>query len=437
MKTKLLLLILAAFLLLSSTSYSQQLIHEWTHMNPVRIYDMEFMPDHNTFLVTTEFELQIRSTETGEIIETYPYGARELEFSPDSTRLISYNRDTLFIRNLEEFSLINSYKIPPNEKEWRFNFHGMQVDPVRPYIYVIREAEEKLGIEPKFTFRRILMFNYETLEFEADLTPEGFEEELCEKIAISRDGKYLAAVTEGKSKIVIFDLDTREAIQELQICPWYLPWDDHGNPTCVKFSQLDNDKIYISGLFPQYIDDGSHYGLFIYSVNENAIIDSTYGVGEQKVWAGIFTFFDNELRMLYRNSMNLIVINLANISIELTESIQNTNKQIHYSEQKDFFLGRSDFNIAKLRYDRNTEVENDIEQTDIIYPNPTKDKLFINLEDKFEYTWQLFNFEGKLLIESKELNQKEIDLTNYPNGVYLLHLQYDGQEKTIKIVKEG
>jgi hypothetical protein len=433
MKTKLLLLTLAAFLLLSSSLHSQQLIHEWTHMNPVKIWDMEFMPDHNTFLVTTEFELQIRSTETGEIIETYPFGSRELEFTSDSTKLISYFRDTLFIRNLDDFSLINRYIIPPNEEEWRFHFHGLQVDPVRPYIYVIREAEEKLGIEPKFTFRRILMFNYETLEFEADLTPEGFEKELCEKIAISKDGKYLAAVSEGKSKIIIFDLDTREAIQELQICPYDLPWDDHGNPTCVKFSQLDNDKIYISGIFPQGSGSPHYVGLIIYSIIENKIVDTNFnGINH-----GYFDFFDNERRMIYTNGFSLFILNLEQMIIDLTDDADAITMGIMYSNKKNLFIGKSSQSVSKLVYEINSNINNQNDTTQKVYPNPTKDKIFINLEDKFEYSWQLFNFEGKLLIESKELNQKEVDLTNYPNGIYLLHLQYDGQEKTIKIVKEG
>jgi hypothetical protein len=54
------------------------------------------------------------------------------------------------------------------------------------------------------------MLNYETMELEEDITPEGFEKRYCKKLAISKDGKYLAGVTESNSKIVIFDLDTRK-----------------------------------------------------------------------------------------------------------------------------------------------------------------------------------------------------------------------------------
>ena len=401
-------------------------------MNPVKIYDMEFMPDHNTFLVTTEFELQIRSTETGEIIKTYPFGSQELEFTPDSTRLVTYNIDSIFIRDLDDFSVVNYFSIPLSKEGWRYNIQAMQVDPIRPYIYFIRGICIEQGGEPRICYKRVFMLNYETMELEEDITPEGFEKRYCKKLAISRDGKYLAAVSEGKSKIVIFDLDTRKAIQELQICPWDLPWDDHGNPTCVKFSQLDNDKIYISGIFPKGVNIPVFSGIYIYSVKSNSIIDSTFNIVK-----GYFDFFDNEERIIHSNGFSLFIINLEQKSVEYKGDLFDIVTPIIYSKVRDVCVGTDSSHISKLRYGRNSSINNQYDTTQKVNPNPTTGKIYINLEDILELTWQLFNFEGKLLIESKEVNQKEIDLTNYPNGVYLLHLQYDGQEETIKIVKEG
>jgi WD40 repeat protein len=401
-------------------------------MNPVKIYDMEFMPDHNTFLVTTDFELQIRSTETGEILEIYPFGSQELEFTPDSTRLVTYNIDSIFIRNINDFSIVNYYSIPLSEEGWRYNIQAMQVDPIRPYIYFIRGICIEQGGDPRICYKRVLMLNYETMELEEDITPEGFEKRYCKKLAISRDGKYLAGVTESNSKIVIWDLDTRKVIQELQICPFDLPWDDHGNPTCVKFSQLDNDKIYISGIFPKGVNIPVFSGIYIYSVKSNSIIDSTFNIVK-----GYFDFFDNEERIIHSNGFSLFIINLEQKSVEYKGDLFDIVTPIIYSKVKDVCVGTDSRHISKISYERNSNINNQNDTTQKVYPNPTKSKVYINLEDKFEYTWQLFNFEGKLLIESKELNQKEIDLSNFPNGVYLLHLKYGDKEETIKIVKEG
>jgi hypothetical protein len=138
--------------------------------------------------------------------------------------------------------------------------------------------------------------------------------------------------------------------------------------------------------------------------------------------------------MIYTNGFSLFILNLEQMIIDFTDDADAITMGIMYSNKKNLFIGRSSQSVSKLVYEINSNFNNQNDTTQKVYPNPTKGKIYINLEDKFEFTWQLFNFEGKLLIESKELNQKEIDLTNYPNGIYLLHLQYDGQEKTIKIV---
>jgi hypothetical protein len=141
--------------------------------------------------------------------------------------------------------------------------------------------------------------------------------------------------------------------------------------------------------------------------------------------------------MIYSNGWSLFIINLNNMIIEYTGDLYDIATPILYSKEHDIFIGTDSRHISKISYERNSSINNQYDTTQKVYPNPTKSKVYINLEDKFKYTWQLFNFEGKLIKTSKEVNQKEIDLTNYPNGIYLLHLQYDGQEKTIKIVKEG
>ena len=133
----------------------------------------------------------------------------------------------------------------------------------------------------------------------------------------------------------------------------------------------------------------------------------------------------------------MFIINLEQKSVEYKGDLFDIVTPIIYSKVKDVCVGTDSRHISKISYERNSNINNQNDTTQRVYPNPTNGKIYINLENKLEFTWQLFNFEGKLLIESKELNQKEIDLTNYPNGIYLLHLHYDGQEKTIKIVKEG
>lgn len=86
-----------------------------------------------------------------------------------------------------------------------------------------------------------------------------------------------------------------------------------------------------------------------------------------------------------------------------------------------------------------TELEKDI-STWSIYPNPSQGEFVLALESKQERIniYQIFNATGRLLkqqqIELEEgINEFMIDLSNYPKGVYLIHIQ--GSTKQIVINK--
>lgn len=75
-----------------------------------------------------------------------------------------------------------------------------------------------------------------------------------------------------------------------------------------------------------------------------------------------------------------------------------------------------------------------------IYPNPTKGMLWIDLPElsEQEATIRLFDSNGKLVIQKVaiELNN-ELDLTNYPPGIYFMIIQIGQNErKEWKIIKQ-
>lgn len=71
----------------------------------------------------------------------------------------------------------------------------------------------------------------------------------------------------------------------------------------------------------------------------------------------------------------------------------------------------------------------------LIFPNPTKGLLYFT-EGNFlsQATFNLYNSTGQLLINnSKPINQY-IDMTNLPDGIYLLDYYYNGNKKISKII---
>ncbi|MFZ4543028.1 MAG: T9SS type A sorting domain-containing protein [Saprospiraceae bacterium] len=75
-----------------------------------------------------------------------------------------------------------------------------------------------------------------------------------------------------------------------------------------------------------------------------------------------------------------------------------------------------------------------------VYPNPTEDKLTLQVEDYHRYNllYQLLDLQGKLL-ESTALisNQTQIDMHNLPAATYFLNVVNGGNKKvqSFKIIK--
>jgi WD40 repeat protein len=450
MLKKTILSILAILLLLSIADLrAGELTMHWNLQNETgRILDMQFMPDDDYFVLITATDLQIRSTETGEIVKTYPIGANQIEFTPDSTRIILIRNDVLELRNIEDFSLINSYTLPPDENGLSVGFVEFKVDPIRPNLYAIAKKSGDIGGGKQVIIRRILAFNYETMKVVEDLTPPNYETELCEKLAVSIDGRYLVAVNGWNSYIKVFDLSTNNVIKSFMLSNEWKPETgrDAGHATCLKFSEIDTDKIYISGFFPQYKDDGYHDGLFIYSINKNTIIDSTFGVGKNAVSGRYFVLFDTDNRVMLTNGGQLCILNHQTKLIEFMEDLVEINapitEKIIYNEKDNYFIGRSVFSIVKINYIPHLIVDDDPKSLNIIYPNPTNGIVNINTNcSNLTQHYEIYDISGNLLITSVAPQQTSdtitIDFSTYPIGTYLIKLYCGKDVYNFKVIKEG
>ncbi|MEM6345094.1 MAG: LamG-like jellyroll fold domain-containing protein [Bacteroidota bacterium] len=75
------------------------------------------------------------------------------------------------------------------------------------------------------------------------------------------------------------------------------------------------------------------------------------------------------------------------------------------------------------------------------YPNPSSDRFVIELGDRYEeITYQLFNLNGQMVLDKRSTlpiaigrHKINLDLANYPSGIYLLQLKADGRSASIKL----
>lgn len=83
------------------------------------------------------------------------------------------------------------------------------------------------------------------------------------------------------------------------------------------------------------------------------------------------------------------------------------------------------FNIQNL----NPQIE--------IYPNPTVNQINIRSEQRGAISARLFDLEGREIInrDNLSLEQSSLDVSELNNGIYLLHILYDGKSYQYKISK--
>ncbi len=441
-------LIFVALLLASIALQAGELVFHWNKMAESKIYDMEFMPDNDYFVIVTANEFQVRRTEDGEIFKTYPgTGAlsyHDIEFTTDSSQLILAYLLFIEFRDLNDLSIINRLQIPSDSEGYGQAIMEIKVDPIRNYIYALvhKMKYENGEILVK---RSILIINSKNFEDIKELTTTEDRNLYLQNLAISKDGNYLAVCNEGSSKLIVWSLETQKKVNEYQICPTKYGTDTWGYPSCLKFSELDSDKIYISGEFPQNnLETDQHSGLFIYSIIENKIIDSTFGVGSERIYKSKFTFFEEENKAMTSSGIYLRIINYKNKTIEfdtlLNENIPITDK-ILYNKEKDYFIAYSYNLLTKVNYKNDTKIIENINIIDTVYPNPSTNEVVIKTNCEYpSIKYKILNINSQVLNEStiNNFNNKFIlNLSSYFSGTYLIQIFCGKEINTYKIIKEN
>ena len=80
---------------------------------------------------------------------------------------------------------------------------------------------------------------------------------------------------------------------------------------------------------------------------------------------------------------------------------------------------------------------NELEILTKIYPNPTSKLLFIELEKESDGDMLMYDIKGKLILKDKFRNQKikQLDISTFSPGNYLLHINVANKNSVFKIEK--
>ncbi|MBW7674932.1 T9SS type A sorting domain-containing protein [Chryseobacterium chendengshani] len=83
-----------------------------------------------------------------------------------------------------------------------------------------------------------------------------------------------------------------------------------------------------------------------------------------------------------------------------------------------------------------TELDHQVDSKVIIYPNPTKGLIDIKTKKVIDELF-VYDLAGKIIMRKENLtDNKSIDITAYPQSIYLLRLRFNDQWETFKIIKK-
>ncbi len=448
------LAVLVLLILNASSIWTAEITIDWRQkLDSGRVDDLHFMPGQEQFILSSgqvQKFTEIRSCEDGSIIKYYPFGGYQFEFTPDSSKLIFMSGPypeiaELQLRNLSDMSLLTQYQLPKDEELPYSYFDQMAVDPVRPFIYVIWVRTNN-SLTNTITKRKILIYNYETLQPAGELTTDADSSLMFSEVAVSKDGKYLAAMNYGISKLVVWSLDTRQKIVDKFISDQNTG--KFSEPADIKFSELNTDKIFFTGVFYKKNNVGNFGGLCIFSISENRIIDSTFAIPPYILSANSKIFlFSNETKFWGSGESNLKIIDMKNSKIEYQKTYSEldyigSGEKLIYNENNKYFIGVSHL-IDKFRFQPNTTVPCD-NPKEVIFPNPTTGNLLVNIPESIGLInkGQLFDNTGKIIKnylphELQTTNSKLIlNINDLNNGIYILRLTTNNNVLSYKIILE-
>jgi hypothetical protein len=262
-------------------------------------------------------------------------------------------------------------------------------------------------------------------------------------MAISKDGNFLAINNSIKSSIRVWDLNTRQEIREYKLCQ-NIKLD--GVPSYTKFSELNTDLIYFSGRFPQPYSTQSFYGILVYSILENKIIDTTFASGNNRVHEGYFSFFENEEKIMYSSSgsAKIYILDLFNRNIvkQIQTGAGEPGAWIKLVNKNFTFLGFAGSYFSMGKYDSTLGVVGEEQYLQTLFPNPTNGivTLDVNCQNP-NHSYEINDITGVILIPNTVITTQQgiisIDLSVLPTGTYFLRYHCGSSFTTYKVIKEN
>lgn len=181
-------------------------------------------------------------------------------------------------------------------------------------------------------------------------------------------------------------------------------------------------------------------------INDVTNVYGTYSYGKMQgtsmaapVVSGIIALWLQAAPQLTTNDVRTIIANTSITASPVSDSFQFYGTT--YSTPPNVKWGRGKINalagMQLIEQALNIDTFDNLNSF-IVYPNPTTSKIYITSKEN-SGTYELYNTLGQKVVEGSfdsSLDNKELDLSNLQNGIYILNFKGINFNKTVKLIKQ-
>ena len=235
-------------------------------------------------------------------------------------------------------------------------------------------------------------------------------------------------------------------------------WDDQYDGVC----QDKNDNFIVIGRSKPHEVCGGNLMITKFNHNNDTIMHRTYGAsagqgmffrdiknhssgGFYSIGSGSMVGYDFACVILDTNlNLPCYSINYNYHEITVDHTFQNNVIAFSSSFSTSYDSSYTYTNTYLQAFDRctgiplNIDEKIEIDNTPIVYPNPTRGKVQLDFNDMDgELTVQVFSIDGRVIENFSSINSNnlKVDLSYHPNGIYFFNVRSGQDYKTFKVLK--
>lgn len=200
----------------------------------------------------------------------------------------------------------------------------------------------------------------------------------------------------------------------------------------------NNELIVASAIFGNFdFDPSENDAILTSSVNSNGGYNTSFFVAKYNMSTGAFlsaSKLDGDyVGEIYNSSLDTNQDLLLSgsfsgtVDFDFTTGVQSLTSASPYNNDR--FWAK--YTIETLGVEENSSINGYS-----VYPNPTQSILYVSHQSFKEFNVTLMDVTGKILQKTTLNNQKGVDVSAYPKGIYFIQIENGSEKSTSKFIKD-